>query len=568
MKNLLRRKTLLVALVGGILSIAAIACGSDSGSDAPAAGGNGNDGSPTVPTPPPSSSIQSGYDAAKQSLETNGAVVVRVDEQRDGIFNNPLTNVLVNGESVAIYEFPSVDGADKATQTVSADGTTISKGDGPAIAIDFLYRPHYFQQANVIVVYTGRDAEVINLLRDTFGEEFAGDTSPVEPGPDYATVLEPAPIESVEVGEDVDEPGLFVLHVTSGLPNGCAVFEDWSVEQTGELELTLQVFNRVPAPGELIACTENYRIIEHTIPLGSAQTNLDACEVYTVRWQNRGNDESLRFQVTAPNIRCADPGLPTDGDGPVVAPIISDIDAFLLGLRAAGVDAEQSREKGSEIFGFTSQVVTVNGERVELFSFGPGDGSLVAASGVSLDGSSFNLGPKGPVVSVNWLSQPHLYLAGNSIVLYVGTDADVISALDKATGQKFAGPGATAVEPPRDNVTPLPFPGNPDLVTVPAPIVSVEEVIVAESFPPQYFLKVTSAQPNGCDRDAGWEVDIDQAEIRVTVLNTQPADLSVVLCTAVYGETVHNIALGSELQSRVEYSLFVNDVSYGSFVAQ
>ncbi|MDA0231869.1 MAG: hypothetical protein O3C69_00100 [Chloroflexi bacterium] len=573
MKDLLpsiKRKSTLLAL-GGVLSLAAIACGSDS-TGAPAAGGAGSDGGSEHPTPPPSSSIQSGYDAVRQAIEANGTVVVRVDEQRDGIFDNPVTNVLINGESVAIYEFPSVTEADKAALTVSSDGTTISSGDGPPIAIDFLNRPHYFQQANVIAVYTGGDTAVITLLRDTFGEEFAGYAGPLTGDPGYETVLEPAPIESVEVGEDADEPGLFVLYVTTGLPSGCASFEDWSVVQTGELELTLTVLNRVPAPDQLVACTEIYGIVEHTIPLGSAATNLDACELYTVRWQNYGDEESLKFQVTAPNIRCANPYEPVgggDGDGPVITPIIADIDALIFGLQAAGVNIVRTGEKGSEIFGFTSEVVLVNGERVEIFSFGPGAGSLVAASGVSLDGSSFNLGPNGPVLNVSWISTPHLYLAGNSIVLYVGTADDVVKALDAAAGQKFAGPGGKPVELPADRPEPLPLPGNPEVVVVPAPVVSVGKVAATKSLPPQYFLQVTSAQPNGCERDAGWEVEIDGTAVHVTVLNNQPADLSVVLCAAIYGETVHSVALGSDgFQRGVEYSLFVNKVPYGTFMGQ
>jgi hypothetical protein len=191
------------------------------------------------------------------------------------------------------------------------------------------------------------------------------------------------PIQSVEVGEDADKPGLFVLHITSGLPNGCAKFKDLSIVQTEELELTLTVLNRVPAPSELIACTEIYGLVKHTIPLGSAETTLYACEVYTVRRQNRGNNESLLFQVAAPNIRCANPNPPIGGgDGP----ILTDIDALILSLQTACGDIVRSGEKGSEIFGFRSEVVLVNGERIEIFSFGLGNGAMLAASGVSLDG--------------------------------------------------------------------------------------------------------------------------------------------------------------------------------------
>jgi hypothetical protein len=61
-----------------------------------------------------------------------------------------------------------------------------TSNDSTPIAIDFLNRPHYFQQTNVIVVYTEANREVISLLRETFDAEFAGDASTPLPGGDYA----------------------------------------------------------------------------------------------------------------------------------------------------------------------------------------------------------------------------------------------------------------------------------------------------------------------------------------------------------------------------------------------
>lgn len=571
--NLFKRKTVATLALGGALSITAIACGSDDG--APAAGGEGPRTDSGVPTPPPSS-VQSGFDSASQTLKINGAAVVVLSEEPGGLLDGPLTSVLINGEQVDVYEFASTSDANTAAATVSSDGTLITKPGSPPIAIDFLDHPHYFQQDNVIVVYTGGDSKLIELLRDTFGAEFAGDRSPIDPhthngdDPGFETVLAPAPIESVELIEDADNPGFFSLRVTSGLPSGCASFHDWSVVQTGELELTLSLLNRVPAPDQLIACTEIYGIVEHTIPLGSAQDNLDACEVYTVRWQNYGNDESLRFQVTAPNIRCANPDEPIGGgDGPVVSPIISDLDALVLSLRAAGIDIERIDDQGSKLFpGVVSQVVTINGERIELFSFGPGEDAIRAADGVSSDGFTIVIGSDS-IVHYDWISTPHFYLTGNSIVFYVGMNEEVISALDLAAGHKFAGPHSKSLELLDDPPGPQPLPGNGEVAIVPAPIVSVGDLVIAESFPPQYFVQVTSAQPNGCDRDAGWEVDIDGTDVVVTLFNSRPADLSAVLCNAIYGETVHNVRLGSaEFQSGVEYSLTVNGQKQPSFIAQ
>lgn len=578
--KLFRKKAMVLLLLGSALVIAAVACGSDP-DRAPASGDNDRNGGSEVPTVPASDQNPSGYAAVKAAIEANGGVVAESGQEPSGIFSHTYTTVLVNGETVQVYEFDSASAASAAAVTVSSDGTTITSGDTPPIAIDFLNQPHYFQQGEVIVVYTGDDDAVVSLLRDTLGEEFAGDRSPVDPdktdSPGYETVLEPAPIDSVKLIEDADNPGHFLLQVTSGLPSGCATFHDWSVVQTGELELTLTMLNRVPAPGELVACTAIYGFAEHTISLGSAQDNLDVCEVYTVHWQNYGEDESLRFQATAPNVRCADPGLPlgpVDPDGPAVSPIISDLDALILGLRAAGIDVEVSEEKGSKLFGVVSTILTVGGERVELFSFAPGSDALRAAAGVSIDGYTFSsLDDPLTEMQVSWISTPHFYLNGNSIVLYVGVNEEIIAALDRSTGQKFAGPGAEPLELPdggEDRPFPLPLPPDVDTALVPAPIVKVGDVFVAESFPVQYFIEVVSAQPTGCDRDAGWEVEIDGNQVFIDVMNSQPADLSVVLCAAVYGETSHNIRFGTgdQFESGVEYTIVVNGKVSGTFIAQ
>ena len=75
--------------------------------------------------------------------------------------------------------------------------------------------------------------------------------------------------------------------------------------------------------------------------------------------------------------------------------------------------------------------------------------------------------------------------------------------------------------------------------------VTVGEVAASKSLPPQYFLSVRTAQPDGCHKDAGWDVKIDGTTVYVTVNNSGPADLSVVLCTMIYGETDHSVRLGT-----------------------
>ncbi len=111
--------------------------------------------------------------------------------------------------------------------------------------------------------------------------------------------------------------------------------------------------------------------------------------------------------------------------------------------------------------------------------------------------------------------------------------------------------------------------GGPDApfttVEEPAPIVSVD-LRVAESFPPQYFVGIVSAQTNGCTRFSRYEVTRDRTEIHIDVWNTVPRDPAT-LCTDVYSTTETNVALGIDFESGVKYTLLVNDQQQ-TFVAQ
>ena len=102
-------------------------------------------------------------------------------------------------------------------------------------------------------------------------------------------------------------------------------------------------------------------------------------------------------------------------------------------------------------------------------------------------------------------------------------------------------------------------------VEVLAPIEDAQ-LTIAESFPPQYFVQVTSGQPNGCARFARYEVARDGTAIEITVYNTIPADPNVI-CTLVYSTTESNVALGSDFVPGQTYDVRVNDLKL-TFTAQ
>ena len=106
---------------------------------------------------------------------------------------------------------------------------------------------------------------------------------------------------------------------------------------------------------------------------------------------------------------------------------------------------------------------------------------------------------------------------------------------------------------------------DPSLVQVQAPIESVE-ILIMESFPPQYMLVVASGLPNGCVTFAGYRLERDGDTIRVEMVNWKPAD-SEIACPAIYGTVDTRIPLGTNFESGSTYTVVVNDV-FKDFVAQ
>ncbi len=85
------------------------------------------------------------------------------------------------------------------------------------------------------------------------------------PPGDRVVVL--APIDEVRITIAESYPPQYFVQVLSGLPNGCARFDDYDLVRDGDL-IKIKVTNFVPAPRGLMACTVIYGTVEHNIALG------------------------------------------------------------------------------------------------------------------------------------------------------------------------------------------------------------------------------------------------------------------------------------------------------------
>lgn len=125
------------------------------------------------------------------------------------------------------------------------------------------------------------------------------------------------------------------------------------------------------------------------------------------------------------------------GGGPV-----TDFVSLVDSLRAAGATVEPAGEVSQPFFSVEGQVITVNGEGVQVFEYDDAASADAKAALVSPDGISVGTTEEGVLIQdtmITWIATPHFYQAGQLIVLYVGDSTAVIDALEEVLGPQFAG---------------------------------------------------------------------------------------------------------------------------------
>ena len=105
-----------------------------------------------------------------------------------------------------------------------------------------------------------------------------------------------------------------------------------------------------------------------------------------------------------------------------------------------------------------------------------------------------------------------------------------------------------------------------ETVEVAAPIEKVE-ILIRESWPPQYAVDVTSGLPSGCAKFERISHSTTGDRIEIEVVNTQPAPGELVACTRIYGYEENTVELGTDFEAGKTYTVSVNGVEE-TFVAQ
>ena len=115
---------------------------------------------------------------------------------------------------------------------------------------------------------------------------------------------------------------------------------------------------------------------------------------------------------------------------------ILDYSALLTDLRGIAESVEEGMQISQPFFSVRGRIVQVEGEDVQVFEYETPEAMDAEAEYVSPDGYTFVT--KDHITSVDWIAPPHLYKAGRIIVIYVGSNENIIGMLENVLGAQFA----------------------------------------------------------------------------------------------------------------------------------
>jgi hypothetical protein len=117
-------------------------------------------------------------------------------------------------------------------------------------------------------------------------------------------------------------------------------------------------------------------------------------------------------------------------------------------LRAKGMKVEPTGPILQPFFHISGQMLRVNNEDIQVFEFQNSSAAQSQANEISPDGHTIG------DTAIQWINPPHFFLSGKILVLYLGTDAEILKILEIALGKQIAGANPFSSETERKRAKP------------------------------------------------------------------------------------------------------------------
>lgn len=118
---------------------------------------------------------------------------------------------------------------------------------------------------------------------------------------------------------------------------------------------------------------------------------------------------------------------------PAQPPTVEDTASFLAALQVYDATAEIGDSVTQDFFSPEGSIITINGQDVQVFEYENSESMENEASQVAPDGGSVGTS------MMMWMDAPHFYKAGRVIVIYIGSDEQILTLLQSVMGTQFAG---------------------------------------------------------------------------------------------------------------------------------
>ena len=111
-------------------------------------------------------------------LNKNNFEYVEEVSEKDNFLSGIRTPILINEEIISVYQYSSNEDMERDASFISKDGCSINKlndnGEiSESIEISWVSSPHFFKKNTLIINYVGGNEDLLEFLRNNFGEEFA-----------------------------------------------------------------------------------------------------------------------------------------------------------------------------------------------------------------------------------------------------------------------------------------------------------------------------------------------------------------------------------------------------------
>ena len=132
------------------------------------------------------------------ALVSVGATVGQEGEVEQPFFSVPGLVIMVNSETVQVFEYLDAVQADAEAAQVAPDGSTV----GTSMA-SWVGPPHFYRAEQLIVLYVGENQSVIESIETVLGPQFAG----ADTGQESGLSTEP-PAAILQIGESEQVSGI------------------------------------------------------------------------------------------------------------------------------------------------------------------------------------------------------------------------------------------------------------------------------------------------------------------------------------------------------------------------